>query len=82
MAIRGFGRSADRVQDGNEVVCFGISKFGEWRRAGSPTALVYGGHPRRDRDLERHEYILMHLDVESVDAEAVTVLEQKGELTV
>jgi hypothetical protein len=75
-------RKGGRIEyDGDEVVCFGISKLGEWHGPDRPQLWCTVGERDEIGTFERREYIPMHLDVESVDAEAVTVLERKGELT-
>lgn len=76
-------RKGGRIEyDGEEVTCFEISKFGDWHGPERPQLWCTVGTPDETETFERREFIPMHLDVESVDAEAVTVLQKKGELTV
>ena len=76
-------RKGGRIEyDGKERVCFGVSKFGDWHGPERPQLWCTVGTPDETEAFERREFIPMHLDVESIDAEAVTVLRKKGELTI
>jgi hypothetical protein len=61
--------------DGEEYVCFGINRQGDWYGPERPQLwCTVGTEDERDA-YERREYIPMHLDVESADAEEVEVLQ-------
>ncbi len=68
--------------DGEELVCFGISKQGEWHGPDRPQLWCTVGTEDETEAFERREFIPMHLDVETVDAESVEVRKRTGELTV
>ncbi|EMA40469.1 hypothetical protein C448_14011 [Halococcus morrhuae DSM 1307] len=68
--------------DGEELVCFGISKQGEWHGPDRPQLWCTVGTEDETEAYERRQFIPMHLDVEAVDAESVEVLQRKGELTI
>ncbi|WP_256686475.1 HAH_0734 family protein [Halococcus qingdaonensis] len=68
--------------DGEELVCFGISKQGEWHGPDRPQLWCTVGTEDETETYERRQFIPMHLDVEAVDAESVEVLQRKGELTI
>ena len=64
--------------DGEEFVCFGINRQGEWH--GPDEVMLWctlGKEEERDA-YERREYVPMHLDTESVDAEDVEVLRERA----
>ena len=68
--------------DGEELVCFGISRQGEWHGPDRPQLWCTVGTEDETEAFERREFIPMHLDVETVDAESVEVRKRKGELTI
>lgn len=68
--------------DDEELVCFTINKQGEWHGPDRPQLWCTVGTEDETETFERREFIPMHLDVESVDADAVTVTQRKGELTI
>ena len=68
--------------NGEELVCFGISRQGEWHGPDRPQLWCTVGTEDETEAFERREFIPMHLDVETVDAESVEVRKRKGELTI
>ncbi|EMA52763.1 MULTISPECIES: HAH_0734 family protein [Halococcus] len=68
--------------DGEELVCFGISRQGEWHGPTQVQLWCTVGTEDETEDFERRNFIPMHLDVEALDADDVTVTQRKGELTV
>ncbi|EMA51082.1 HAH_0734 family protein [Halococcus thailandensis] len=68
--------------DGEELVCFGISRQGDWHGPDRPQLWCTVGTEDETEAYERRQFIPMHLDVEAVDAESVEVLQRKGELTI
>jgi hypothetical protein len=68
--------------DGEELVCFGVSKQGEWHGPDRPQLWCTVGSEDETEAFERREFIPMHLDVETTDAESVEVRKRKGDLTV
>ncbi len=64
--------------DGEEYVCFGISRNGDWHGPDRPQLwCTVGSRDERD-DFERRRFISNQLDVVAVDAEAVTVHRERG----
>lgn len=61
-----------------EVVCFGINRNGDWHGPDEPQLWCTVGSPDEREDYERRRYIPNHLDVETVNAESVTVVEESG----
>lgn len=68
--------------DGEELVCFAISRQGEWHGPETVQLWCTVGAADETEAFERRDFIPMHLDVLSVDADAVTVKQRKGELTI
>ncbi len=62
-----------------EFVCFAISRQGEWHGPGEVQLWCTIGNASEREAFERREYIPMHLDVDDIDADALTVLKAKGE---
>ncbi|HET7323078.1 MAG TPA: HAH_0734 family protein [Halococcus sp.] len=75
-------RKGGRIEhDDEELVCFGISRQGEWHGPDRVQLWCTVGTEDETEAFERREFIPMHLDVEAVDADDVTVIQRKGELT-
>lgn len=69
-------RKGARIEyDGSEFVCFGINRQCEWYGSEEVQLWCTVGEPDEEEAYERRQYIPMHLDVESTDAEDVTILE-------
>jgi hypothetical protein len=64
--------------DGEELVCFGINRQGDWHGPSEPQLWCTVGSANEEETYERREYIPMHLDVEAVDAEEIEVLQAKA----
>jgi len=64
--------------DGEEYVCFGINRNGDWHGPDRPQLWCTVGSEDEREDFERRRFISNHLDVEAVDAEAVTVLQARA----
>ncbi|PSP86883.1 hypothetical protein BRC90_11715 [Halobacteriales archaeon QS_4_69_34] len=65
--------------DDEELVCFGISKQGEWHGPDRPQLWCTVGAPDEREAFERRSFIPMHLETETVDAEAIEVRRKRGE---
>ena len=63
--------------DGEEYVCFGINRQGEFHGPDEPQLWCTIGTEDEEEAYERREYIPMHLDVETIDAEDLEVLQAK-----
>jgi len=71
----GIRKGAKIEYEGREFVCFGINREWEWNGPEEVQLWCTVGNPDELETYERREYIPMHLDVESADAEDITVLE-------
>lgn len=69
----GIGKGAVIEHAGEELVCFGINRQGDWYGPDRPQLWCTVGSAEERETYERREYIPMHLDVESVDAEDIEV---------
>jgi hypothetical protein len=65
--------------DGEEYVCFGISRQGEWHGPEEVQLWCTIGTADEREDFERRNFVPMRLDTEAVDAEAITVVQAKGD---
>ncbi|WP_135662796.1 HAH_0734 family protein [Halorhabdus rudnickae] len=61
--------------DGEEYVCFGIARQGDWHGPDRPQLwCTVGGEDERE-DFELRNFVPMHLETLSADAEAISVVE-------
>lgn len=67
--------------DGEEYVCFGISRQGEWHGPDRVQLWCTVGEESEFEDFERRNFIPMHLEVDAVDADDVEVIRERGQLT-
>jgi len=75
----GIRKGAVIEYDGEEFVCFGINRNGDWHGPDRPQLWCTVGKEGEAEDYERRNYIPNHLDVEAVDAEAITVHKARAE---
>lgn len=75
----GIRKGAVIEYDGEEYVCFIINVQGEWHGPDEPQLWCTVGKPEEREQFMRREYIPMHLETEDVDAEAIDVVQAKGE---
>jgi hypothetical protein len=68
--------------DGEEQVCFNIARQGEWHGPDRVQLWCTIGTEDERETFEKREYVPMHLDVETIDADALDVVKAKGELSV
>jgi len=69
-------RKGARIEyDGEEFVCFGVARQGDWHGPTEPKLWCTIGAEDEQETYERRAYIPMHLDTKDVDAGAVTVLD-------
>jgi hypothetical protein len=64
---------------GEEYVCFGISRQGEWHGPEEVQLWCTVGTEDERETFERREYIPMRLETDAADAEEITVIEAKGD---
>lgn len=67
---------------GEEYVCFAVTRQGDYHGPGEVQLWCTVGAEDERETFERRDFIPMHLDVESVDAEAVSVIKRAGDLAV
>jgi hypothetical protein len=68
--------------DGEEHVCFNIARQGEWHGPDRVQLWCTIGTEDERETFEKREYVPMHLDVETIDADALDVVKAKDELSV
>jgi len=71
----GIRRGARIEYDGEEYVCFGVARQGDWHGPDRPQLWCTIGSEDEQETYDRREYIPMHLDTENTDAESITVVE-------
>ncbi|WP_254767741.1 HAH_0734 family protein [Salinilacihabitans rarus] len=67
---------------GEELVCFGINRNGEWHGPDRVQLWCTVGQQSEFEDYEKRNYVPHWLDVERVDADEVTVVRPKGDLAI
>ena len=78
----GIRKDAVIEYDGQEYVCFGVSRQGEWHGPDRPQLWCTVGTEDEREDFEKRNFIPMRMDVEDVDAGAIDVIERAGDLAV
>ena len=78
----GIRRDAVIEHDGEELVCFGISRQGDWHGPDEPQLWCTVGTEDEREAYDKRQYVPHWLDTESVDAEDVEVLSEKNPLNV
>lgn len=73
----GIRKGAVIEYDGDEYNCFSISRQGEWHGPSQVHLWCIIGTNDEREDFERRNYIPMHLDVDSIEAEDVRVIQPK-----
>jgi hypothetical protein len=71
----GIRKGATIEYDGEQYVCFGIARQGDWHGPDRPQLWCTIGTEDEQEDFELRNFIPMHLETESADAEAITVVE-------
>jgi hypothetical protein len=75
----GIRKGAVIEHDGEEYVCFGISRQGEWHGPEEVQLWCTVGAEDEREAFERREYIPMRLETEAADSDEVTVIRSKGD---
>ena len=78
----GIRKDAVIEYDGQEYVCFGVSRQGEWHGPDRPQLWCTVGTEDEREDFEKRNFIPMRMDVEDVDAGAIDVVKPAGDLAV
>lgn len=77
----GIRKGAVVEYDGEELTCFGINRNGEWHGPDRVQLWCTVGDESERDDYERRNYVPHFLDVDRVEAEAITVVRKKGDVT-
>ena len=78
----GIRKGAIIEHDGEELVCFAISRNGEWHGPEEVQLWCTVGDESEFEDFEKRNFIPHFLDVDRADAAEVDVVRPKGELAV
>ena len=76
----GIRKGAVIEHDGQELVCFGVTRNGEWHGPERVQLWCTVGAESEIEDYELRNYVPHFLDVDRVDAEEVDVVRAQGEL--
>jgi hypothetical protein len=78
----GIRKDAVIEYDGEELVCFQVTRNGDWHGPEEVQLWCVAGSEDEREDFDRRNYVPHFLDVERVEAGAVDVLKAKGDLAV
>jgi hypothetical protein len=78
----GIRRDAVIEVDGEELVCFGVARQGEWHGPDEAQLWCTVGTEDEREAYDKRQFVPHWLETESVDADAVTVLSDKDPLNV
>jgi hypothetical protein len=68
--------------DGEQYVAFAINRQGDWHGPDRVQLWCTVGSEDERETFDRREFVPMHMDVQSVDADDVNVIKAKGDLAV
>ena len=68
--------------DGAEQICYSISRQGEWHGPDRMQLWCVIGTEDEREEFEKQQYIPVHLDTESIEADALDIVRAKGDLAV
>jgi hypothetical protein len=68
--------------EGEELICFSVKRQGDWHGPDRVQLWCTVGTEDERETYERREYISMHLDVEKLEADAVSVVSKGGTLNI
>lgn len=77
-----FRKDAIIEYDGEEYHVFGISRQGEWHGPDRVQMWCTVGAADEREAFERREFIPMHLEVETADADDITITKRAGDLAI
>jgi hypothetical protein len=72
----GIRKGATIEYDGEEYTVFSVHRQGDWHGPDRVQLWCTIGSPDEQATFDRREYIPMHLETDSVDGEAVSVVEK------
>ena len=78
----GIRRNAIIEYDDEEMVCFAVDRQGDWHGPEEVQLWCTIGTEDERQTFDRREFVPHWLETESVDAEALTVIKGKGDLSV
>lgn len=78
----GIRKDAIIEHGGEEMVCFSVTRNGDWHGPSRPQLWCVIGTEDEREDFDRRNYIPHFLDVETVDAEDLVVVRRAGDLAV
>ena len=78
----GIRKDAVVEHDGEELVCFQVTRNGDWHGPEAVQLWCVVGEASEREDFQRRNYVPHFLDVETVDADDLTVLSEKGKYAV
>ncbi|MEF8812335.1 MAG: HAH_0734 family protein [Halovenus sp.] len=74
----GIRKGAVIAYEGEEYVCFGINRQGDWHGPDRPQLWCTIGRADEQEAYERREYIPMYLDVDDAEAEEIDVVQARA----
>ena len=74
----GIRKGAIIEYDGEEYVCFGINRQGDWHGPKEPQLWCTIGTEDERETYERQDFTPMHLDVDAVDADEISVIQARA----
>ena len=78
----GIRKGAIVEHEGEELVCFGINRNGEWHGPDRVQLWCTVGDESEFEDFERRNFVPHFLEVERADAEDVEVVRERGDLAI
>lgn len=78
----GIRKDAVIEYEGEELVCFTVKQQGDWHGPGEVQLWCTIGTEDERETFEKREYVPNWLDVDTIDAEDLTVIKAKGDLAV
>jgi len=78
----GIRKGAVVEYDGEELVCFQVTRNGDWHGPDDVQLWCVVGAEGEREDFQRRNYVPHFLDVETVDADDLTVRSEKGKYAV
>ena len=78
----GIRKDAVIEYDGEEYVCFGVNRQGDWHGPDRPQLWCTVGTAEEREDFEKRNFVPMHIEVDDVDADAIDVVKAAGDLAV
>ena len=78
----GFRRDDVIEVDGEELICFGVNRQGDWHGPDEPQLWCTVGTEEDRETYDKRQYVPHWLDTESVDAEEIEIVSEKNPLNV